>query len=188
MSRCGREELSRLLSLILSAQSRLESIGYELLTENPRDPFRMVIRAENACEIADGLRKKGVEYEFFDRRDIVFIPSVMNTESDFERLVAAAAELKPVKATEPLPDMIYDIPTPESVMTLLKRCLRHRTVMLRRRRLICASAHPYPPGVPQCGESLYQRSGEPALNSGVSTASVVVNHNIYIFIKNGGSG
>ncbi|MGI6743252.1 MAG: hypothetical protein ACOX4O_06305 [Eubacteriales bacterium] len=179
MSRCGREELSRLLSLILSAQSRLESIGYELLTENPRDPFRMVIRAENAGEIADGLRKKGVEYEFFDRRDIVFIPSVMNTESDFERLVAAAAELKPVKATEPLPDMIYDIPTPESIMTLREASLAaHRTVMLEDSvGLICASPlYPYPPGVPAVmpGELISKEAANLLLNSGVSTASVVV--------------
>ncbi len=181
MCRSGREELSALLSLILSAQSRLESFGYEFLTAPPRcrDPFRMVIRAENAAEIADGLSEKGVECEFSDSRDVVFIPSVMNTESDFERLIAAAAELRPVKAREPLPDMIYDIPLPEPVMTLREASLAaHRTIRLEDATgQICASPlYPYPPGVPAVmpGELISKEAVKLLLNSGINTASVVV--------------
>ena len=178
MCRTGEEELSNLLSLILSAQSRLESRGYEFLTEHPRDRFRMVLRAENAAEIAEGLKKKGVECEFSDSRDVVLIPSVMNTEADFERLVAAASELKPEKAKEPLPDMIYDIPLPKTVMTLREASLAaHKTVSLKASEgLICASPlYPYPPGVPVVmpGELISKESVQLLLNSGVSTASVI---------------
>jgi arginine/lysine/ornithine decarboxylase len=75
--------------------------------------------------------------------------------------------------------MIYDIPTPESVMTLREASLAaHRTVMLEDAvGLICASPlYPYPPGVPAVmpGELISKEAANLLLNSGVSTASVVV--------------
>ena len=153
MSREGEALHSALLRKINAVREELSGIGCELLSRGLRDPFRVVLRMDNARSFERKLSENGVICEFADRRHIVLIPSVCCTDGDFERLTEVCAGLADlsVPCREPETDDIYGIEPPPKAMSLRSAVLSpHETVDTDEAvgRVCGEAATPYPPGVP----------------------------------------
>ena len=84
----GQKKLSRLYSLILKTREKCTLYGVEF-TDDLRDPFRLVIPFNDgitAERLSKCLIEDGIYPEFYDRDNLVLIPSVMNNEDDFSLL------------------------------------------------------------------------------------------------------
>lgn len=182
MSRSGDSLLGRLLDRINGTVSRLEALGYEFLSLGPRDPFRVVFRMKNARSFGSELEKQGIVCEFYDREHVVLIPSVNNTDEDFERLSAAcgrlAPALMPAGPESRASDDFYGIPEPPKAMSLREAVLAaHETVPASQAvgRICGEAATPYPPGVPAVmpGEIITPEAADVSLEGGLEYLTVI---------------
>ena len=180
MSREGEKLHAGLLARLSEVRRRLSEMGFTALSSEPRDPFRLVLRMENARDIAARLEDAGVIPEFADSRHIVTIPSVMTSDSDLERLLSALERLRDIVVRSPEPEDTDAAPPlrPEKAMTLRQAALSpHVTVAAARSAgMICGeAATPYPPGVPAVmpGEIISREAAELLVSSGVMTVSAV---------------
>jgi len=145
---CGNiDKFTELKSLIDDAKEKLRHLDWEIASYSREDPFRICLRTKNATEIANELYKKRVICEFSDRHNIVFIPSIMNTDADFDVLTNALSVFKPQKITDKLP--IF--PKVRKAVTL-REALFSDTVVLKTEECVgkisARMAAPYPPGIP----------------------------------------
>lgn len=89
-----REKLLYCTDSIKKAKQKLAENGWQV---EESDPLRITLKAPNTLtctEIAQNLRKHGIECEYADRQYIVFMATPENSQSDFDRLVSALGENK----------------------------------------------------------------------------------------------
>ena len=145
----GKEEFARLESRVAGLKTVLSDNGYEIPSFAISDPLRLTLRCANAEELYDHLCKNGVVPEFYDSEHVVFIPSIMNDDGDFDRLKNLCLNFAPKPARE----------VDNNVGTLIpKQAVSLREAVISPRRRIpaescdgCIAASPivpYPPGIP----------------------------------------
>jgi len=140
----GKDRLHRLYDEIVNCKLKLAKIGYNIING---DPFRLCIMLSNAEKLYDYLYDNGVVCEFYDSNHVIIIPSVMNTESDFDTLVNLCEKFTPIQTDS----VSYPIYIPERIMSAREAVLSpYLTVDTENApNEICAETiAPYPPGIP----------------------------------------
>ncbi|GAA0784102.1 aminotransferase class I/II-fold pyridoxal phosphate-dependent enzyme [Hathewaya limosa] len=162
----GREQYTNFLKLCMEYREKINGLqgflvlGNEHMYRNMKKSFdtyidltRFVIRINkgySAHKLLDYLRKKKIQCEMSDGRNIILIPNPFNTPEDFERLYY---ELKKCKLEEfreeEVPFLDYNIPKtvflPHEIMDKKKIKVHIKDSIGK----ICGkSIVPYPPGVP----------------------------------------
>ena len=89
------QRLSECIKKLSALSERLASLGFE---SEPTEPLKLVFSAEtcgySGNELAEHLRKCGIEPEFADRDCLVLMATPENTDEDLERVYKAFAALK----------------------------------------------------------------------------------------------
>lgn len=145
----GEAECERIACLRGETQKKLSALGYRTAIFEYCDPQRLCIRDKNARALYAHLESRGVVGEFCDSEDVVLILSVMNDDSDFERLLSAVKDFIPTPAPG-LPDY-YPAKLPQTAISIRDAVFaRSRVIPVSEcEGQICAeSVAPYPPGVP----------------------------------------
>jgi len=150
MEKNGKELLSELEKHIGYSKKEMRALGFNV--PDAGDPFRLCIRDANSPKLEALLNASGVVCEFADAENVVLIPSVCNTVTDFERLIEAlkaakTARFKPSSSsgTAVLPGL------PEKAVGLREAVLsvsEEIDVENAENRICAEPVTPYPPGVP----------------------------------------
>ena len=95
------DRLSETVRNLGALKSDLLELGYEV---SESEPLKLVIKTSKygytGHEVAEFLRKKNIEIEFFDGEYAVLMVTPENTEEDFQRLASALSELERKKPIE----------------------------------------------------------------------------------------
>lgn len=90
------DEFIRLSRRVKKTKELCRSLGL-ILPEGECDPTRIAFDVQNfgfdGADVGELLRAHGIEPEYAGLGKIILIPSVMNTEEDFERLDSALADI-----------------------------------------------------------------------------------------------
>lgn len=90
------DEFIRLSRRVKKTKKLCRSLGL-ILPEGECDPTRIAFDVQNfgfdGADVGELLRAHGIEPEYAGLGKIILIPSVMNTEEDFERLDSALADI-----------------------------------------------------------------------------------------------
>lgn len=153
----GRSMLHDLECRIQSVKNRLCKLGYTFLDyadKQPKcDPFRLCIKqpiGKSPGSLYDFLYDNGVICEFFDRDFVVLIPSVMNTDGDFDKLCALCADFASLAIAEPYYPSPLPTIRPRIAISMNEALIDRkplRVPLKAARGRICAEPQaPYPPG------------------------------------------
>jgi len=145
----GKERFAYLKEKICSLKSTLTDNGYEIPSFKISDPLRLTLKCANAEELYAYLTENGVIPEFCDSENVVFIPSIMNNDGDFEKLERLCLNFKPQPTAAAENNTRVTIPKK-------KISIREAVISPRKRILTedcegCIAAGPivpYPPGIP----------------------------------------
>ncbi|MBQ5336570.1 MAG: hypothetical protein J6W65_03930, partial [Oscillospiraceae bacterium] len=148
----GRERMDLLYSFISETKKKLKEYGF-VFENTLSDPFRIVLGFTEdgaACSLNRYLYSKGIESEFYDRRRLVLIPSVMNSEEDFHLLLDAVGSFPDLKfAGSDRNSEIIPAGIPETVMSVREALLHDSEYVNVSDSTGRISAEPvslYPPG------------------------------------------
>lgn len=146
------------------------------------DPTRIAFDVQrfgfNGADVGEFLRERGIEPEYAGLGKIILIPSVMNTEEDFERLDAALVDI--FSKAEPCdnPPVGVNAFLPRVIMTpreaLLAEC-EYIDVADALGRIAAEAYCPCPPAIPAAmpGEILGERETEELRRYGIFNIKVV---------------
>ena len=143
---CGKGT-DKLYHEITECKLKLANLGYNIITGEYYDPFRLCIGLSNAAELYNYLYDNDVVCEFYDNNHVIIIPSVMNTEDDFEKFTRVCETFTPIKSNP----ADYKIYIPNQVISAREAILSpYRTADTENAAdEICAETiAPYPPGIP----------------------------------------
>ncbi|HBL84734.1 MAG: hypothetical protein A2Y17_01910 [Clostridiales bacterium GWF2_38_85] len=146
------EMLDRLLQNVKKVKAELKKkncLLYDDL-ELVTDPYRITIIAGNAKEIDSVFKSRHIYSEFTNANHVVLIPSVMNTDADFNKLIKA------IKMIEIMPFEQNRLEVAEKTTRILEMSPRkaafseHEVVAVRDSigRITAFSVSAYPPAVP----------------------------------------
>ena len=176
--------LSELCNIVKSVVRQKDGIFYEDIGIFS-DPYRITVIAANAIEIDTVLKKHGVFSEFSNENHIVLIPSVMNTESDFDKLISALNEVEIIPMNNKEKDLLlknYSVKEKIIIPELSPRdavLSRKKTVFLRDSigMIAAAPVYKYPPAVPllHIGEKI--KSEHISVLAGICDTVTVVDEN-----------
>ena len=145
----GSDRLRRLYDEITDCKVNLRNLGYNIIDGEHihYDPFRLCINLGNAEELYNYLYNNNVVCEFYDKNNVIIIPSVMNTERDFDILYDLCRNFIPAESDS----QKYEIYIPESAVSAREAVLlKSYTIGIAGASgKICAETiAPYPPGIP----------------------------------------
>ena len=148
----GRDRLDILYSYISCAKEKLKEYGF-VFENRYSDPFRIVLGFTKdgvAGSLYNHLYSNGIEAEFYDRKRLVLIPSVMNTEKDFNLLLEAVKTFSGLEFAGS--DLFSDLlppEIPEKVMSV-REALLHESELVNvsdsEGRISAEPVSMYPPG------------------------------------------
>ncbi len=144
-----RKRLGEYIGIIEEAKLRLCLSGWDIPMS---DPLRIVVRTAGrgytGREVAELLRRQGIECEFADLYSVVLMATPDNPPSDIDRLCDA---LRAMPEREALDVCETDLPRPERVMTPREAMLLPREIIradMAAGRICALSALSCPPAVP----------------------------------------
>ena len=141
------ESTDKLYREITDCKLKLRDFGYNIADSEFYDPFRLCINLENAEELYNYLYDNNVVCEFYDENNVIIIPSVMNTQRDFEILTELCRKFVPIESRQ----SEYKIYIPESGLSAREAVMlpSHTVDIDESLGKICAEIiAPYPPGIP----------------------------------------
>ena len=141
------EGTDKLYHEITDCKMKLRNLGYTIADSEYYDPFRLCIKLSNAEDLYNYLYDSNVVCEFYDRNNVILIPSVMNTARDFDILVDLCRIFVPAESET----ADYKIYIPESAMPAREAIMSPSSAIDIDGALgkICAETiAPYPPGIP----------------------------------------
>ena len=149
----GKPEHERLIADINSFREKAAELNIIPETGEIRDPYRIILTAENMGEkLYYYLFENNIVCEFFDKDNVIIIPSILNPPGDFDALLNALKKfakmyrLKPYKQKKSV-----FIPNPTTVLNLNTAMKSPReTVPVKKsvNRISAESVFAYPPGIP----------------------------------------
>nr|MBQ4319542.1 hypothetical protein [Clostridia bacterium] len=178
MEEKGTALLEELLKMLDDVRQRIRSMGFAV--PDTDDPFRLCISDARSKELEALLAEKGVVAEFADAENVVLIPSVMNTEEDFDRLASALEKALEKGFVPTKPQSDGRMPNiPERAMPMRDAVMmRHVTLDTHDAvgRICAEPVTPYPPGVPVVmpGEIIDGAAAEFILGRGITQVRVCV--------------
>ena len=155
---CGYEMFAKLERRVRELTDITESLGFRS-PKGQCDPTRISLCADamgiSGTEIAEVLRKNGIEPEYANKSYVVLIPTPMNSDGDFERLIKILKGLKESFNGKTLEKTLTYFESfrriPEKVMLPRDAMFaEHETVKLvdSVNRICCETIAPCPPGIP----------------------------------------
>lgn len=164
----GSESHANLLSEINKFKKAVKDYG--IINDSERsDPFRIVLNLglynKRGEDLYFFLAEKDIICEFYDKKNVIIIPSVNNREEDFIRLLTALkyyfANIK--KNNHSHKNSNHPLRLPERALSL-RECVLSPCVKIKAasaaNRIAAELVAPYPPGVPViiCGERIDNES------------------------------
>ena len=166
LEKAGKSEHARLINDIdllrkrISESSELigmfKTVNMNTETKELHDPYRIVLSAENSGEkLYYYLFENNITCEFFDKDNVIIIPSVLNHTEDFDKLFGVLkkfAEINPVKPGKGRKLHKYNFHVNHEIALSLNSAMKfpRETVLLENSidRISAESVFAYPPGIP----------------------------------------
>ncbi|MCL2518672.1 MAG: hypothetical protein FWF15_08925 [Oscillospiraceae bacterium] len=143
----GRKQLEELHQKIINLKIILREFGYGVASFKIEDPFRVCIHINNAEKFYNYLYENNIVCEFYDVDNVILIPSIMNTDEDFYKLIDCCIRYKPEKCEK----ADYNFELPLVAMNLREASFSSNTTVAIDNALNCICGEiyaPYPPGIP----------------------------------------
>ena len=152
----GAERLACLCRMTDAFCGKADALGYRDARRD--DPTRLVLSApQGGRMLATALRGEGIDVEMHDRRHIVCILSVLDTQDTFARLLAALQSIRQEPAPLPAESGGWDLPKRRmTVRDAFFACSEWVPLDSAGGRTAAASVGVYPPGIALCvpGETI----------------------------------
>lgn len=139
---------------ILDEKVLREGLDKNLLIKDVKvDKSRIVLNLEKKLsgnKLLNYLRKRGIQCEMSDNKNVVLIPSPFNTGEDFKKLIKALKEC-PLNIIEEEDVDFYLVDLPEKILEpfeVLNLDYERVSIEESLNRVVAENVVPYPPGVP----------------------------------------
>ena len=145
-----REKLRDCIDKIRSLKDRLMAVGYTFTGD---EELKLAVKAKEygyyGSELAELLRGKDIECEFYDKDYLVMMFTPENTEEEFETLFAALSAIPKKKRIEEAPPILTE--PPQRALSVREAIFSPRIILPTAQcvgRILASAALSCPPAVP----------------------------------------